>query len=152
LKNYVLPIFPENPLSDGFEVVSERIEKNREEIERLLEVSEKSYQNFLVPFEKLDEELDELFTPIYHLNSVQNSKESQEVYSKILPILSEYGTEVSQDLRIFEALKSISKEGLSKEEIKVLENALFDFQLSGAELPEEKKSKRDKLETFRNFQ
>jgi Zn-dependent oligopeptidase len=55
LKNYVLPIFPENPLSDGFEVVSERIEKNREEIERLLEVSEKSYQNFLVPFEKLDE-------------------------------------------------------------------------------------------------
>jgi oligopeptidase A len=141
LKNYVLPIFPENPLSDGFEVVSERIEKNREEIERLLEVSEKSYQNFLVPFEKLDEELDELFTPIYHLNSVQNSKESQEVYSKILPILSEYGTEVSQDLRIFEALKSISKEGLSKEEIKVLENALFDFQLSGAELPEEKKSR-----------
>ncbi len=141
MKNYVLPIFPENPLSDGFEVVSERIEKNREEIERLLEVSEKSYQNFLVPFEKLDEELDELFTPIYHLNSVQNSKESQEVYSKILPILSEYGTEVSQDLRIFEALKSISKEGLSKEEIKVLENALFDFQLSGAELPEEKKSR-----------
>jgi oligopeptidase A len=38
-------------------------------------------------------------------------------------------------------LKSISKEGLSKEEIKVLENALFDFQLSGAELPEEKKSR-----------
>jgi oligopeptidase A len=137
----MFPKFPENPLSNGFERVEKEIEKNREEIEKLLQIEQKNYSNFIAPLNDLDRNLDEIFTPIYHLHSVNNSEQSREVYEKILPILSEYGTEVSQNLDIFRATKSIleSDKTLNLEQKKVLEDSLLDFQLSGAELPEEKK-------------
>jgi len=136
--------FPQNPLENGVENVENLIKQNREEIERLLKLEEKNYSNFVKPLQDLGRDLDELFTPIYHLNSVKNSEETQKVYSAILPTLSEYETEISQDERIFKVLKEIKEregDSLNIEQNRVLDNYIKDFTLSGAELESDKKNR-----------
>ncbi|HIC10032.1 MAG TPA: M3 family peptidase [Campylobacterales bacterium] len=143
------PPFPKNPLENGVEKVSNLIERNRKEIERLLSIENKRYANFLKPLEELERDLDELFTPIYHIHSVQNSEESQKVYTKLLPILSEYSSDISQDERIFRAVKEIKEkewDSLNLEQQKVIENYLLDFKLSGVELDRESKERLKEID------
>jgi oligopeptidase A len=134
-------LFPKNPFENGFDEIEEKIANNRKKIEALLKIENKTYNNFVSPLNTIDEELELIFTPIYHLNSVTNSKTTREVYEKILPILSEYETEVSQDLRLFKAFKSIPQNELNLEQKKVLEDSILGFKLSGAELPENEKKR-----------
>ncbi|HIO70343.1 MAG TPA: M3 family peptidase, partial [Campylobacterales bacterium] len=143
------PPFPKNPLENGVEKVSNLIERNRKEIERLLSIENKRYANFLKPLEELERDLDELFTPIYHIHSVQNSEESQKVYTELLPILSEYSSDISQDERIFRAVKEIKEkewDSLNLEQQKVIENYLLDFKLSGVELDRESKERLKEID------
>ena len=92
------------------------LEKSKKEIDDLLLIEEKTYANFVKPFEMIDERLEWFFTPVSHLNSVSNSEKTQEVYADALPILTEYGTEVSQNEDIYKAFKQIKEdeERLSK--------------------------------------
>ena len=143
------PPFPKNPLENGVEKVSDLIERNRNEIEKLLSIEKKRYANFLKPLEELERDLDELFTPIYHIHSVQNSEESQKVYIELLPILSEYSSDISQDERIYKAVKEIREkewDSLNLEQQKVIENYLLDFKLSGAELDRESKERLKEID------
>ncbi len=136
--------FPKNPLDSGVELVENSIKYNREEIEKLLLIGDKSYQNFIKPLQDLERDLNELFTPIYHLHSVNNSDESQKVYTALLPTLSQYSSDISQDERIFQSVKEIKeREGknLNIEQNRVLDNYILDFQLSGAELEQDKKDR-----------
>ena len=97
----------------------------------------------------MERDLDELFTPIYHIHSVQNSEESQKVYTKLLPILSEYSSDISQDERIFRAVKEIKEkewDSLNLEQQKVIENYLLDFKLSGVELDRESKERLKEID------
>ncbi len=143
------PPFPKNPLENGVEKVSNLIERNRNEIEKLLSIENKRYGNFLKPLEELERDLDELFTPIYHIHSVQNSEESQKVYTELLPILSEYSSDISQDERVFRAVKEIQEkewDSLNLEQQKVIENYLLDFKLSGVELDRESKERLKEID------
>ncbi len=84
-----------------------------------------------------------MVTEISHLNSVKNSEETQKIYSNLLPILSEYYTDLGQNEEIFAILLKIQKTDLSLdiEQKKVLENEIRDFRLSGVGLESDKKSK-----------
>ena len=120
------------------------LEKSKKEIDALIAIENKSYANFVKPFEMIDERIGWFFTPISHLNSVSNSDETQAVYAEALPLLTEYGTEVSQNEEIYKAFKSIkTKEGasLNKEQNQVLDHNIRDFELSGAHLDKKKKER-----------
>jgi oligopeptidase A len=136
--------FPENPLLNGVEKVKEIIDRNRREISNLLSQNDKNYKNFVRPLLELERDLGEIFTPIYHIHSVNNSEESQKVYGELLPIISDYESEVSQNLELYNSFKDISNREcrfLNREERKVLENLIEDFKLSGAELDDHKKER-----------
>ena len=142
------PNFPKQALENGVEQVSNLIENNRERIGKLLKIENKTYLNFIKPLDELERDLDELFTPIYHIHSINNSEESQKVYTELIPIISEYSSEVSQNEEIFQAIKEIKErewQTLNNEEKKVIENYLLDFKLSGAELNKEKKERLKKI-------
>ena len=114
-----------------------KLDHNRKTLIQLLDIKEKSYQNFVKPFEMMDERLDQFFTPLSHLNSVNNSEESQKVYADALAPLTEYGTEVSQNLAIYEAFKIIKEreyEKLNHEQQRVIDLNIQGFELSGAHL------------------
>jgi len=138
--------FPNNPLKNGVENLKNIISDNKLEIDTLLKIEQKTYSNFITPLMEMENRLTLFFTPISHIHSVENSEESQKIYGDSLPILSEYGSEISQNLNIFQAIKEISKkENLNIEQKKIVQNYLLDFKLSGAELSQEKKDRLTKI-------
>ena len=66
------------------EKVLEKIEENRNAVEKLLENPDKNYSNFVKPYQLMHEELDFLFSPISHLNYVKNSETTEKIYEEIL--------------------------------------------------------------------
>ncbi len=117
---------------------------NRSEVERLLdEVSEPDWYNFIEPLEELEDRLSRAWSPVSHLHAVMDSEPLREAYNACLPKLSDYGTEMGQNERLFRAYAQVAEqaEGLPQPQRKLLENALRDFRLSGVDLPAEKKAR-----------
>ncbi|NPA12995.1 MAG: M3 family metallopeptidase, partial [Aquificae bacterium] len=126
------------------EKVLNQIKENREGIKKLLSIPEKNYQNFVKPYQLMQVKLEFLFSPIAHLNYVKNSKKTQEVYSSLLPHITEYYTELGQNRDLYESFKEIYQregEGLPQEQKKVLQDLIKDFELSGVGLEDEKREK-----------
>ena len=69
----------------------------------------------------------------------------REAYNANLPKLTQYWTELGQNQALFEKYKQLSAspefESFSNARKRIVENALRDFRLSGAELPAEKKKR-----------
>ena len=124
--------------------LKEKIAANEEKVQRLLRIEEKTYANFVCPLEEMEEDLELFFTPLSHLNSVNNSEKTQEVYTQALPIITEYSTKLSQNLKLYNAYKAIAqneKERLNQAQKRVLELNIQGFELSGAHLDEETKKR-----------
>ncbi len=131
-------------LKEKKEEVLSIIESNSKESEELLRLEKKSYKSFLTPFQELSLKLEFAFTPISHLNYVNNTKESEETYNELLPVLTEYSTKLSQNEDIYNTFKEIAKNeqnSLTKEQDKVLQDAILSFELSGVGLSKDKKDR-----------
>ena len=102
-----------------------------------------SYQGVIKPMQDLDEELGNFFTPLSHLNSVENSEDTQKAYEACLPQLSKFSSTVSQNEALYAKLKKISSD--DAEQKRVLEHDVRDFVLSGAELSQEKKKELEEI-------
>lgn len=107
---------------------------NEAAIERLLTQKPYRYKTFVRPMQLLDEKLARFFTPIGIVQYTKNSPQTQEAYSAMLPLMSEYETKLSQDERIYGAYKEIlaTDQGLSAAQKKVLTDSILDFELEGA--------------------
>ncbi|MCW8838756.1 MAG: M3 family metallopeptidase [Thiovulaceae bacterium] len=120
------------------------LDANNKQIDSLLKQENKIYASFVKPMQIMDEKLELFFTPLSHLNSVNNSDETQKVYSDSLPIITEYSTNISQNLDIYNAYKEIfenEKNSLNHEQNRVLELNIQGFELSGAHLDDETKKR-----------
>ena len=118
----------------------------RAEVERVVaQDAPFTWDNLCQPLAEVDDRLSRIFSPVSHLNSVQNSPELREAYEQCLPLLSEYGTWVGQHEGLYQAYRSL-KDGagfaaLTKPQKKAVENSLRDFELSGIGLPKEKQQR-----------
>ncbi|MBA1438251.1 MAG: M3 family metallopeptidase [Epsilonproteobacteria bacterium] len=124
------------------------IEQNTKEIEKLLAIKQKTYANFVKPFEELEEKLNLFVTPLSHLNSVNNSEKTQEVYAEALPVITEYSTRLSQNIKIYNAYKEIlanEQDSLNYEQKRVLELNIQHFELSGAHLDDATKTRLQEI-------
>ena len=113
------------------------IEKNKKELEVLLKIEEKTYENFIHPFTKMGEELEQFCTPIFHIDSVKNSETTQRVYNECLPLISIYSSQLASNEDVYTAIKDIQSKynsSLTVEQQKVLENEIRDFKLGGCGL------------------
>ena len=130
---------------DGFiNELKTRLKNNNKQIEELLKKENKTYKNFVKPMQMMDEYLEHFFTPLSHLNSVNNSDETQKVYAESLPIITEYSTQISQNIEMYKAYKEIlhnEKDTLNFEQLRVLELNIQGFELSGAHLDEKAKKR-----------
>jgi oligopeptidase A len=131
-------------LDNAIDELKELLADNKSEVEKLLQMEGKTYKNFIRPLMSLDAKISNLFTPVGHLNFVNNSDKTQEVYNTCIPMITEYSTEFGQNTAIYEAVVSVmesEKDKLTKPQIKVLENMIRGFKLSGVLLPEEQKNR-----------
>ena len=129
--------------------LEELLNNSRVEVEKLLEIKNKTYKNFVLPFAEIGEKINEFITPIFHLDSVKNSKITSKVYEECLPIISKYESEISQNENIYTSFKNIQsneKDTLSNIQLKVLENEIRDFELSGCQLENNKKQRLEEID------
>ncbi|MDO6486202.1 oligopeptidase A [Colwellia sp. 6_MG-2023] len=104
-----------------------------------------TWENLVLPIDEVDDVLSKLWSPVSHMNSVLSSDELREAYESCLPLLSEYGTFVGQNQKLYQAYQSLkdgeSFKNLDTAQQKVITNALRDFKLSGIALNDEDKKR-----------
>ncbi|MGJ0328965.1 M3 family metallopeptidase [Aliarcobacter cryaerophilus] len=130
-------------------LLEELLNNSRVEVEKLLEIKNKTYKNFVLPFAEIGEKINEFITPIFHLDSVKNSKITSKVYEECLPLISKYESEISQNENIYISFKNIQsneKSTLNNIQHKVLENEIRDFELSGCQLENNKKQRLEEID------
>ena len=130
-------------------LLEELLNNSRVEVEKLLEIKNKTYKNFVLPFAEIGEKINEFITPIFHLDSVKNSKITSKVYEECLPLISKYESEISQNENIYTSFKNIQsneKSTLNNIQLKVLENEIRDFELSGCQLENNKKQRLEEID------
>jgi len=135
-------------LTDSKVLLEKLLEQSKNEILELMEIKEKTYENFVMPYEQIGEGINEFITPIFHIDSVKNSETTGKVYEECLPIISKYETWVSQNESIYISLKDIQsnyKSTLNSIQNKVLENEIRDFVLSGCHLDTDKKKRLEDI-------
>ncbi|WP_457743616.1 M3 family metallopeptidase [Sulfurimonas sp.] len=135
-------------LDSFIEELNQRIKNNNVNIQKLLKQKKKTYKNFVKELEIMEEYLEEFFTPLSHLNAVNNSEFTQDIYTKALPIITEYSTLLSQNLAIYTEYKNILKnenETLNYEQKRVLELNIKNFELSGAHLDDKTKQRLQEI-------
>jgi len=140
--------FDVSNLNNSKEELEKKLTKAKDEISKLLEIKNKTYENFVKPYQEIGEGINNFITPIFHIDSVKNSEITKKAYEECLPLISIYETELSQDVNIYRALKDIqdnNKTTLNDIQKKVLENEIRDFELSGCHLNNEIKNRLKEL-------
>jgi oligopeptidase A len=102
-----------------------------------------TWDEFVTPMEDANERLGRAWGQVEHLHAVLDSPPLREAYNANLPKITQYWTELGQDTARFERYKALAAAPafarLSAARKKSVENALRDFRLGGAELPEQVK-------------
>jgi oligopeptidase A len=109
-----------------------------------------TWADIVAPVESATEPLSRAWGVVGHLNAVADTPELRAAYGENLPRVTEFWSSVGQNLALYEKYKAIAASTefatLSAERNKILDNALRDFRLSGAELPEDQKPRFAQLQ------
>lgn len=114
---------------------------NRQRIADHVAANPEPDATFLQQLEAWDDEINQFWSPVSHLNGVKNSDDLRDAYNRCLPRLTEYATEMGQNKPLYDCYSALANNSavtdqLSVAEQKSLDNALRDFTLSGIALPE----------------
>ena len=120
--------------------------KAREVVQTLAEPAATiSWENFVEPLENATEKLGRAWGVVSHLNAVMDTPELRATYNENQPKVTEFWTELGQNLALFDKYKALKASAsyvdLSATRKKIIDNAIRDFRLGGAELPAEKKER-----------
>jgi oligopeptidase A len=147
------PLLLQNPIKNIDQIVPDYvepaikqvIEENLVAIKRLVSQEKLTWQNLMLPLEKLEDRLGKVWSPVSHLNSVCNSNELREAYDQALALLTEYSTQLGQDKNLYKATKALyddrASQKLTDTQEHILKHALIDFKLSGLHLDEAQQKK-----------
>ena len=109
-----------------------------------------SWADVVEPVERATEPLSRAWSVVGHLNAVADTPELRAAYGENLPRVTEFWSSVGQNLALYEKYKALNASSdfasLTGERKKILGNALRDFRLSGAELPEDQKPRFAELQ------
>ncbi len=139
------------PAFDAFDVstveatLDELLSQCRETVKVAAKVASPNWESVMAPLDKAHNQLSLFWSPVSHLNSVQNSAELRDVYKVCLPKLSAYYTELGQNSELYEVIKKLRASdefaNLSAAQKTVIENELRDFELGGVSLADDKKQR-----------
>ncbi|HVE44504.1 MAG TPA: M3 family metallopeptidase [Gammaproteobacteria bacterium] len=136
-----LPAFSKIDPLNIKETVEAALAKNQTALTQLLSQAPDtfSWKTLMAPLEKLQNDLNKVWSPIGHLHSVMESEALRKAYNDTLPLVTAYYTALSQNAHLYQAIlnlyKSNSYKDFSDAQRKTIENELRDFKLAGIHLP-----------------
>ncbi len=103
------------------------------------------WETFVEPLERVTERLGRAWGVVGHLNAVVDTPELRATYNENQPRVTEFWTELGQNLKLFEKYKALQAHAgyqtLSAARRKIIDNAIRDFRLGGAELADQQKKR-----------
>jgi oligopeptidase A len=98
---------------------------------------------WLKGLERISTELDRVWGPVWHLNSVVSSPPLREAFNRCLPLVTEFGTELAQNETLYRHFSTLqaSVDPSKPVERQLIANALRDFRLGGVTLTGEPKQR-----------
>ena len=107
------------------------------------EAAPATWKDFVQPLENATERLSRAWGQVEHLHAVLDSPALREAYNASLPKITQFWTELGQNLQLFEKYRALNASPAFAQfppaRKKLVGNALRDFRLGGAELPAEVK-------------
>ncbi len=134
-----LPQFHAIQAAHMLPALESRLEKARNGIVAALATTDISYDSIVAVREALEDDLQQTFSTISHLDSVVNTPEIRAAHATCRQLMSAYNTEMGQNQALFSAYSHIAKSQqfstLDAARQKAVHNALRDFKLGGIDLP-----------------
>jgi len=145
LDTSALPRFDEITPEHVLPAIQQVIATHRARLEQLLETTDNpDVDSLVVPVEQMEHELSRIWSPVSHLQSVLGSPAWRKAYTAALPLLTEHGTEISQNERLQRAYASVGEAlpaDVSEEARSAVDHALRNFHLAGVDLPKAAKER-----------
>lgn len=126
--------------------IEQLIVKSRSEIKVIAEAEHApDFENTIVALERSGRDLDQAAEIFFNLNSAETSDEMQALANDLSPMLTEFGNEIMQNVKLFERVKTVFEKqndlDLDKEDQMLLRKTYLGFVRSGANLDDEDKKK-----------
>ncbi len=124
--------------------VRELLSANRARIDELSRLEQPTFATLVEPLEELHHRTSRTWSPVSHLNAVQNSEALRAGYNACLPLLSAYHTDLAQSEFLYRAYRSVAEQQgatLAPVQRRVIEHAVRDFRLAGVALSPERKQR-----------
>ena len=145
LDTSALPRFDEIAPEHVLPAIEKVIAEHRLQLNELLDSdAEPNIDSLVSPVEHMEHELGRIWSPISHLQSVLGSPAWREAYKQALPLLTEHGTEISQNERLQRAYAYVEKTlpaDASEASRSAVDHALRDFHLAGVDLEKDAKDR-----------
>jgi len=92
--------------------------------------------DWLRSLEHISTEIDRVWGPISHMNSVVSSPPLREAFNRCLPLIAEFGTELGQNETLYRHFRTLQErvDPAKPVERQLIANALRDFRLGGVTL------------------
>ena len=139
-----LPKFNEVKPEHVSPAIDSLIAEGRALIETLAtQIEAPTWQNFAFKLEDHSEKLGRAWSQVGHMNSVINSPELREAYNDNLAKLTDFGSDIAQDERLYAKYRAIQISSeftkLTPTQQTIINHEVRDFKLGGAELAADEK-------------
>ena len=123
--------------------ITQLLEDARKTVSQLEQSAAIGWDAFVVPLEAVTERLGRAWGVVGHLNAVVDTPELRASFNENLPKVTEFWTELGQNLKLFEKYKALQASteytALSLARKRIIDNAVRDFRLGVAELADAQK-------------
>ncbi|WP_053096460.1 oligopeptidase A [Candidatus Palibaumannia cicadellinicola] len=150
LKNFSLPPFSNINTDDIVPAVKAALDNCRQTVEKVVSnLGPFNWDNLCQILADADDDFHRIWSPVNHLNAVNNNAELRLAYEQCLFMLSEYTTWVGQHKGLYYAYNQLRNSNnynqLSIAQKQSVDNTLRYFKLSGINLTKEKQQRYGKI-------
>lgn len=131
--------FTQLQAKDFLPALEEQLANYKHQLEQCLAEDKFTWANFYQPLEAAEDQLEQIWRTINHLNNVVNTDAIREAYQACLPKMTEFSSWLGQHQDLYNAFKQLhsNSDKLDQAQQQSLENSLLSFRLAGVSLPEE---------------